>query len=104
MSGHHAIVFGASGITGWSITDQILKGYPTKDTFAKVTALTNRPLPFEDTLWPKSDKLQTAQVNLMNEGGQEALEADLKSKVKDIETVSHVYFFGMVQWKCRGCF
>jgi len=96
MTGHHAIVFGASGITGWSITDQILKGYPTNDTFAKVTALTNRPLPLEDTLWPKSDKLQMAQVNLMNDGGQEALEADLKGKIKDIETVSHVYFFAYI--------
>jgi hypothetical protein len=41
-------------------------------------------------------------VNLMNENGQEGLEADLKSKVKDIDTVSHVYFFGMVKHSTQG--
>jgi hypothetical protein len=96
MTGHHAIIFGASGITGWAITNQLLQGYPTPETFSRVTALTNRPLALEDTLWPASDKLLLTQANLMHEGGQEGLEAELKAKVKDIDTVSHVYFFGNV--------
>jgi hypothetical protein len=96
MAGHHALIFGASGITGWAITNQLLKGYPSPDAFSTVTACTNRPLKLEDTLWPKSKKLQTAQVNLMNEKGQEGLEAELKRNIKGIENVSHVYFFGKV--------
>jgi hypothetical protein len=92
----HALVFGGSGITGWAITNQILKGYPTPDAFAKVTALTNRPLKAEDTLWPESEKLQLVSgIDLMTEKGQEGLEAELKSKVTDMDTVSHVFFFGV---------
>ena len=97
MTGHHALIFGASGITGWAITNQLLKGYPSPDAFSKVTALTNRPLKLEETLWPNSEKLQMTTINLLHDKGQEGLEADLKSKVKDIDTVSHVYFFGMMK-------
>lgn len=95
MTGNHALIFGASGITGWAIVDQILKGYPSPNQFSRVTALTNRPLKLEDTLWPKSDKLLLTTANLMHEGGQEGLEKELKAHVKDIDTVTHVYFFGM---------
>lgn len=98
MSENHALIFGASGITGWAITNQILKGYPKADSFKKVTALTNRPLKPEATLWPKSDKLQLISgLDLMTEGGQEALESEMKSKIKDMDTVSHVFFFGMTR-------
>jgi len=94
MPGHHALIFGASGITGWSIVDQILKGYPDANTFDKVTALTNRPLSAEDALWPKSDKLQLVSGIDLNTDTQEALDAELKSKIKDIDTVTEVFFFG----------
>jgi hypothetical protein len=95
MPGHHALVFGASGITGWSIVDQILRGYPDANTFDKVTALTNRPLSAEAALWPKSDKLQLVSgIDLNTDKGQEGLEAELKSKITDIDTVTEVFFFG----------
>ncbi|KIW09158.1 uncharacterized protein PV09_00093 [Verruconis gallopava] len=96
MPGHHALVFGASGITGWSIVDQILKGYPDANTFDKVTALTNRPLSKEDTLWPESDKLQLVSGIDLNTDTQEALDAEMKSKIKDIDTVTEVYFFAYI--------
>ena len=95
MAGDHALIFGASGITGWAITNQILNGYPSPNAFAKVTALTNRPLKMEETLWPQSNKLQLVSgIDLMNTGGQTALEAEMKSKIEDIETVTQVFFFG----------
>lgn len=95
MSENHALIFGASGITGWAITNQILNGYPSADAFKKVTALTNRPLNSEASLWPRSEKLQLVSgLDLMNEGGQEALDKEMKSKIKDVDTVTHVFFFG----------
>jgi hypothetical protein len=96
MPENHALVFGASGITGWAITNQILKGYPEAGTFKKVTALTNRPLKQEATLWPTSDKLQLVSgLDLMNKNGQKALEDEMKRKIKDVDTVTHVFFFGI---------
>ena len=95
MAGDHALIFGASGITGWAIANQILNGYPSPNAFSKVTALTNRPLKKEETLWPESNKLQLVSgIDLMNTGGQKALEQEMKSKIKDIDTVTQVFFFG----------
>jgi hypothetical protein len=95
MPGNHALIYGASGITGWAIVNQLLKGYPSPNDFSRITALTNRPLKHEETLWPKSDKLLLTTANLMHDGGQAGLEKVLKQKVRDIDTVSHVFFFGM---------
>ena len=60
-----------------------------------MTALTNRPLTAEQALWPASKKLQVVSgLDLLTDKGLEGLEVDMKQKVKDIETVTHVYFFG----------
>ncbi|KAF4820173.1 Short chain dehydrogenase sirQ [Colletotrichum siamense] len=99
MPENHALIYGASGITGWSITNALLNGYPTEDTFASVTALTNRPLNTEAALWPKPERpqLQVASgVDIMTPKGVEGLEANLKAKVKNISRISHVYFFAYI--------
>ncbi|OQD82151.1 hypothetical protein PENANT_c023G11143 [Penicillium antarcticum] len=51
---NHAIVFGASGVIGWSLVNQLLSPYPDAGTFSKVTAITNRPLNPYETHWPES--------------------------------------------------
>lgn len=77
------------------MTKQLLDGFPTPDSFKKVTALANRP-PTETLLWPKSDKLQIISgINLLNDGGQQALEKQLTKEVPGIESVTHLFFFGM---------
>lgn len=97
MSSNHALVFGASGISGWAITNQILNGYPTLNSFSKITSLTNRPLSKEATLWPESDKLQLVSgLDLLNPKGKQALEDEMKAKIKDVDTVSHVFFFAYI--------
>lgn len=86
---------GASGITGWAITNLILNGYPTPESFGSVTALTNRPLGAEQAQWPESEKLQVVSgIDILTQKGQSGLEDELKSKVKHINEVTHVYFFG----------
>jgi len=73
----------------------LINGYPDESTFAKVTALTNRPLTKEAAQWPESKKLQVVSgLDLLTSKGQEGLEAEMKEKVKGIERVTHVYFFG----------
>ncbi|KAF2841029.1 hypothetical protein M501DRAFT_951735 [Patellaria atrata CBS 101060] len=95
--GNHALVYGASGITGWAIVNQLLEGYPSQDSFSKVTALTNRPLSKEAAQWPESEKLQVVSgLDLLTEKGQKGLEEEMKSKVKNIDTVSHVFFFAYI--------
>ncbi|KAI1859656.1 uncharacterized protein JN550_011851 [Neoarthrinium moseri] len=94
---NHALVFGASGITGWAITNAILNGYPTEDTFSSVTALTNRPLSLDDAMWPRSSKLEVVSgIDLLTAKGQDGLEAELKQRVQHAGEITHVYFFSYI--------
>ncbi|KAF7369079.1 NAD(P)-binding Rossmann-fold containing protein [Mycena venus] len=96
--GNHALIFGASGISGWAVTNALLEGCPSPELFTKVSALTNRPLPTEVAQWPSSDKLQVVSgVDLLQQGGQIALENELRSRVTGIESVTHVYFFAYLK-------
>ncbi|PIG85689.1 hypothetical protein AARAC_007134 [Aspergillus arachidicola] len=52
----HALIFGASGISGWSLLNQTLQ-YPTPTTFIRVTGLCNRPFRTDDALLPDDDRL-----------------------------------------------
>ena len=92
-TGNHALVFGASGISGWAVVNQILSDYPAKGGFSAVTALTNRPLPVEYALWPKDSRLDIVSGLDLMKGSQQELEASIKEKIKGIENVTQVYFF-----------
>jgi nucleoside-diphosphate-sugar epimerase len=98
MSTNHALVFGASGLAGWAVVDQLLRNYPAKGAFGKVTALVNRPLKLERSFWsldiPERPELQLVDgINLVSGSPEEFLEA-LQKKVKGMEDVTHVYYFG----------
>lgn len=93
---NHALVFGATGIQGWAVTNQLLNGYPSEDSFSKITALTNRPIT-EEMLWPENSKLQVVSgINLLTDKGQEGLIKELQERVPDIETVTQVFFFAYI--------
>jgi nucleoside-diphosphate-sugar epimerase len=94
---HHALVIGASGLIGWSVVDSLLEPYPAPSPFRKVTALVNRPLKLEDSFWPKEapgkpELALASGVNLLCEDDE--FEELLKEKVRDVESISHVYYFG----------
>ncbi|KAJ7764652.1 hypothetical protein B0H14DRAFT_3593443 [Mycena olivaceomarginata] len=89
----HAIVFSASGTLRLGYHQlTLLDGYPTLELFSKVSALTNRPLSPEIAQWPPSHG-----VDLLQHGGQHALENELQMKVTDIESVTHVYFSALIK-------
>ncbi|KAJ6473122.1 hypothetical protein C8R45DRAFT_1012304 [Mycena sanguinolenta] len=95
----HALVFGASGLAGWGVVDQLLKSYPTKGTFSTVTAVVNRPISVADSLWPNCDSPALDLVTGINlaEGSVETFTALLKEKISNISTVTHVYYFVYMQ-------
>ena len=98
-TGAHALVFGASGLAGWAVVDQLLSNYPTQGTFSQLTALVNRPLNVADSYWPSPSpsrpKLQLVpHVNLLR-GSVEELTDFLKHEVGDIENVTHAFYFGV---------
>ena len=88
-----ALIFGASGVSGWSFVNEILNDYPKKGIWDGVVAMTNRPLRQEDSLWPADSRLQIVSgVNLL--ASQEDIEGALKEKVEDIAKVTHIYYLG----------
>jgi hypothetical protein len=94
---YHALVIGASGLIGWSVVSELLLPYPAPTPFKKVTALVNRHLEFEDSLWPENSAGKptlslVSGVNLLC--SDEELETSLKDKVSDVESITHVYYFG----------
>ncbi len=98
--GKHALVFGASGLVGWGVVDQLLSNYPTQGTFSTVSALVNRPFNVEDSFWPEQsparpDLQLISGVNLAGTTVKD-LQKLLKAEVKGIERVTHVFYFGTI--------
>jgi nucleoside-diphosphate-sugar epimerase len=94
----HALVFGASGIAGWGVVEQLLDNFPAKGTFSNVTAVVNRPMRIVDSFWPTPDSPALDLVTNIDltQGTVETLAAILKDKVENIAAVTHVYYFGML--------
>lgn len=90
----HALVFGASGISGNSLCDKLLV-YPTRDTFARVTGLTNRPLSVKDANLPNDPRLELVSgIDLTK--SVEDVKRELKKKVKNVRNVTHVFYMGII--------
>lgn len=87
---NHALVFGASGISGWALVKEALS-YPDSTAFAKVTALTNRPLSLADSQWPDDRRLQLISGIDLTRPLADVIER-LK-EIPSIDTASHVFLF-----------
>ncbi|KAI3324465.1 hypothetical protein HD806DRAFT_492679 [Xylariaceae sp. AK1471] len=92
----HAIVFGASGLIGWAVVDQLLRSYPKPGTFSKITAVTNREVKLSESHWPEPSagcpNLQLISgIDLRHSDGSTLANA-LKQVVEDIHTVTHIFY------------
>ena len=90
----HALIFGSSGVSGWALVNEVLHDYPQRGIWGKVTALTNRPLSQEASMWPADDRLNIVSGIDLLQGSQEELEQTIRTKIPDIETVTQVFYFG----------
>jgi hypothetical protein len=86
--GYYALVFGASGITGWAIMNNALF-YPSPNTFERIIGLTHRPLSAADSQLPQVPRIELySGINLTK---RDSLVEKLK-QVREIEKITHVYF------------
>ena len=91
--GKRALIFGASGVSGWSFVNEILNDYPQEGIWDGVVAMTNRSLKQEDSLWPVDSRLQVVSgVDLLT--SQDVIEKALTEKVDEVDKISHVYYLG----------
>ncbi|KAF6814858.1 sirq protein [Colletotrichum sojae] len=92
MSSKSAVVFGASGVSGWAFVSEILGGYPSTVTWSRVHALFNRPIPRDETAWPDDERLNVMSgIDLLNSSVEE-ISAAMRSQAPDIANVTHAYF------------
>lgn len=87
-----ALIFGASGVTGWSFVNETLNDYPQSNVWKRVHALTNRPLSQEQSQWPKDQRLNIVSGIDLLQGSQEQLENTITEKIPDIAEVTHIYY------------
>lgn len=88
---HVALIFGASGISGWAVTRELLR-YPYPTTFSKIIALSNRPLDSAVTLL-SDPRLAFAHGVDLTRSVEDVVEL-LKTKVEDIGNVTEVFWYG----------
>ncbi|KAF3069710.1 3-oxo-Delta(4,5)-steroid 5-beta-reductase [Daldinia childiae] len=83
-----ALIFGASGITGWPLMRECLS-YPSKNTFSRVLGLSNRPLSRETAYLPDDPRLEIyTGIDLLDKDQtRQTLET-----IPAIGEVTHVYF------------
>ncbi|KAJ5400914.1 hypothetical protein N7465_011403 [Penicillium sp. CMV-2018d] len=93
---HHAIIYGASGLNGWSLVNQLLRCYPDVGSFSTVTAVTNRPLDLSESHWPGPDQdrpaLQLVSGIDLRHGDGATLAGSLKEAINDVESVTHIFY------------
>lgn len=92
--GKVALVFGASGISGWAFVNQCLEDYPHKGVWNGVVALTNRPLSREQSSWPDDGRLDIVSGIDLLEGSQQDVEGKLVANVPKLDQITHVVYMG----------
>ncbi|KAK3374768.1 hypothetical protein B0H63DRAFT_256100 [Podospora didyma] len=94
FTGRAALVFGASGITGWAVLREALR-YPTTQSFSRIIGLSNRPLDRSQLLLPDDPRLCLASGVDLNAGPDQVV-AEL-SRIDGIQDVTDVFFAAYVQ-------
>ncbi|KAK2807560.1 hypothetical protein FQN50_005428 [Emmonsiellopsis sp. PD_5] len=95
---YHALVLGASGISGWAFVNQLLHDYPRSGTWAKVTGVTKRPMNAEEiSYWPRDDDDQGRRLQLLSgvdfaDDTEEEVRGKFVAGDADVEMVTHVYY------------
>ena len=88
-----ALVFGASGISGWAATKNLLS-YPTETTFSRVIGLTHRPKTHTESGLPQDLRLELhSGIDL--KGDLEDVKRKMKEKIANVQDVTHVFYCGM---------
>lgn len=92
----HAIVFGASGISGLHVVRELLE-YPTRDTFQSVVGVSNRPMSREAARLPEDRRLQLVSgIDLT--ASPENVTSAIQISVPNADLITHAYFYGMLSY------
>lgn len=95
-----ALVFGASGISGWAVTRTLLS-YPSATTFSRVVGLTHKPRSVADSGLPQDPRLELySGVDLR--GTLEEVKTQMQNIVPNLDEVTHMYYCGQSSLEIDG--
>lgn len=86
-----ALVFGASGISGWAATKNLLS-YPTPTIFSRVVGLTNRPKTIEESGLPQDPRLELYSGIDLRSSFDNVLHE--MQKIPNLDQITHIYYLG----------
>ncbi|KAK1458594.1 SirQ [Colletotrichum cuscutae] len=86
-----ALVFGASGISGWAVTNNLFI-YPTASTFCRIIGLTNRPMDLSGSQLPKNDPRLEIYSGINLREDIETVKEQMKIKIPNMQDITHVYY------------
>lgn len=87
-----ALVFGASGISGWAVAKNLLS-YPSATTFTRVIGLTRRPRAAEESGLPQDPRLEFySGIDLRD--GLDSVQQQMSVRIPCLEQVTHMYYCG----------
>lgn len=92
-SKHVALIFGASGISGWAVTNNLFS-YPTPSTFSRVIGLTNRPMDLSGSQLPKNDSRLEIYSGINLREDIQMVKEQMRSKISNLQDITHVYYCG----------
>ncbi|CAG8934657.1 unnamed protein product [Penicillium salamii] len=96
----HALVFGASGISGYSLLNQLCQ-YPTPTSWQRISGTTNRPFDLAQSGLPKDTRLRVySGIDLTC--SVDTIVQSLKEKIENVETVTHVFFTAYIAKETRA--
>lgn len=88
-----ALVFGASGISGWAVTRNLFS-YPTASTFSRIIGLSNRPMDLAESQLPVEDHRLEIYSGINLREDLETVKARMTESIPKINEVTHVYYCG----------
>ncbi|KAH8892855.1 hypothetical protein GQ53DRAFT_793696 [Thozetella sp. PMI_491] len=94
ISGRTALVFGATGVTGWAVLREALR-YPSGSAFDQIIGASNRPVDISQLYLPKTHRLSFASGIDLTKSFDEVV-AVLRT-VEGISNVTDVYFAAYIQ-------
>ncbi|KAJ6083450.1 hypothetical protein N7467_007585 [Penicillium canescens] len=85
-----ALVFGASGISGWAVAKNLLS-YPTATTFDRVIGLTYRPRTIAESGLPQDPRLELySAVDLRTD--LDNVKKQMQERIPGLDQVTHMYY------------
>ena len=91
-SQRHALVLGASGISGWLLLNQLSR-YPDNHTWQRISGTANRPFDISQSGLPQDSRIKVYSGFDFTKSVDQVAQA-FREKIDDVASITHVFYTG----------